>query len=222
MNNNNLVKTLLVLFYVVVFLSGISLAGHAQRVGQTIQQSQLNDLKRIGVMVGQGKPNSEVQEAWKKTINNYKDINIDNAINSILSEAKLEAQRNVDAAKKRVQFNSLLKQEVTNEINIAKRNLSKVDKTKEPIVMERKTFGLSPNAEDTIIVSQTGPISTRTEITGYIHTLEQQLNSIGDVAQLANIDLQNALQKQQQLLQVLSNVSKILNDTALAIIRKIG
>lgn len=50
-------------------------------------------------MVGQSKPNSDVQEAWEKTINNYKDINIDNAINSILSEAKFEAQRNVDAAK---------------------------------------------------------------------------------------------------------------------------
>jgi hypothetical protein len=173
-------------------------------------------------MVGQGKPNSEVQEAWKKTINNYKDINIDNAINSILSEAKLEAQRNVDAAKKRVQFNSLLKQQVSNEINSAKLNLSEVDKTKEPKVMERKTFGLSPNAEGTIIVSQTGPISTRDEITGYIHNLEQQLNIIGDDAQLVNIDLQNALQKQQQLLQMLSNVSKMLSDTALAIIRKIG
>jgi hypothetical protein len=222
MKNNNLIKTPLVLFNVVVFLLSISLSGHAQNRGQSIQQSQLNDLKRIGVMVGQGKPNSEVQEAWKKTINNYKDINIDNAINSILSEAKLEAQRNVDAAKKRVQFNSLLKQQVSNEINSAKLNLSEVDKTKEPKVMERKTFGLSPNAEGTIIVSQTGPISTRDEITGYIHNLEQQLNIIGDDAQLVNIDLQNALQKQQQLLQMLSNVSKMLSDTALAIIRKIG
>lgn len=43
-----------------------------------------------------------------------------------------------------------------------------------------------------------------------------------DDAQLANIDLQNMLQKQQQTIQMLSNISKILNDTALAVIRKIG
>ena len=43
-----------------------------------------------------------------------------------------------------------------------------------------------------------------------------------DDAQLANVDLQNQLQKQQQTLQMLSNVSKTLNDTTLAIIRKIG
>jgi hypothetical protein len=222
MNNTSLIKTPFVLFNVVVFLLIVSLSGHAQRGGQSIQQSQSNELKRIGVMVGRGKPNSEVQEAWKKTINNYKDINIDNAINSILSEAKLEAQRNVETAKKRVEFNSLLKQQVSNEINSAKLNLSVVDKTKEPKVMERKAFGLSPNPEGKIVVSQTGQISTRDEITGYINNLEQQLNSIGDDAQLANIDLQNALQQQQQLLQMLSNISKMLSDTAMAVIRKIG
>jgi hypothetical protein len=39
---------------------------------------------------------------------------------------------------------------------------------------------------------------------------------------LANIDLQNQLQKQQQTLQTMSNVSKMLHDTAMAVIRKIG
>ncbi len=51
---------------------------------------------------------------------------------------------------------------------------------------------------------------------------EQKLSSAGDDAQLANIDLQNMLQKQQQTLQTISNVSKMLHDTAMAIIRKIG
>jgi hypothetical protein len=51
---------------------------------------------------------------------------------------------------------------------------------------------------------------------------EQKLSSLGDDAQLANIDLQNMLQKQQQTLQTLSNVSKMLHDTGMAIIRKIG
>ena len=46
--------------------------------------------------------------------------------------------------------------------------------------------------------------------------------SVGDDAQLANVDLQNMLQKQQQLIQMLSNVSKLLHDTAMAVIRKIG
>ncbi|OQA16854.1 MAG: hypothetical protein BWY63_02598 [Chloroflexi bacterium ADurb.Bin360] len=52
--------------------------------------------------------------------------------------------------------------------------------------------------------------------------LEEKLAAAGNDVQLANIELQNALQKQQQLVQLISNVSKILNDTAMAVIRKIG
>jgi hypothetical protein len=51
---------------------------------------------------------------------------------------------------------------------------------------------------------------------------EEKLKTVGDDAQLANVDLQNVLQKQQQTLQMLSSVSKMLHDTALAVIRKIG
>ncbi len=46
--------------------------------------------------------------------------------------------------------------------------------------------------------------------------------SVGDGAQLANIATQNVPQKQQQTLQMISNVSKMLHDTAMAVIRKIG
>jgi len=52
--------------------------------------------------------------------------------------------------------------------------------------------------------------------------LEEVLDSVGDDAQLASLDLQNALQRQQQLLQMLSTISRLLGDTAMAVIRKIG
>ena len=51
---------------------------------------------------------------------------------------------------------------------------------------------------------------------------EDRLNTIGDDVQLANVDLQNILQKQQQALQMLSNISKAQHDTVMTIIRKIG
>ena len=52
-----------------------------------------------------------------------------------------------------------------------------------------------------------------------IEVFEEKLSSVGDDAQLANIDLQNSLQKQQQTLQTMSNVSKMLHDTSMSIIR---
>jgi hypothetical protein len=51
-----------------------------------------------------------------------------------------------------------------------------------------------------------------------VEVFEEKLSSIGDDAQLANIDLQNALQKQQQTLQTISNVSKMHHDTMMSII----
>ena len=56
----------------------------------------------------------------------------------------------------------------------------------------------------------------------YIEQLEEDLQNAGEDGQLANIDMQNVLEKQQQTLQMLSNVSKMFHDTSMAIIRKIG
>jgi hypothetical protein len=57
---------------------------------------------------------------------------------------------------------------------------------------------------------------------GSIRSWEEKLNAMGDDAQLANVDLQNILQKQQQALQMMSNISKSTHDNAMSIIRKMG
>jgi len=57
-----------------------------------------------------------------------------------------------------------------------------------------------------------------TEITAW----EDRLNALGDDAQLANIDLQNMLQKQQQALQMITNISKMHHDTVSSITRNLG
>jgi hypothetical protein len=54
------------------------------------------------------------------------------------------------------------------------------------------------------------------------HALERVAGGTGDDAQLANVDLQNVLQKRQQALQTMSNISKMLHDTSASIVRKIG
>jgi hypothetical protein len=55
-----------------------------------------------------------------------------------------------------------------------------------------------------------------------IEKWEGRLVTMGDDAQLANVDLQNVLQQVQQFLQMMSNVSKLNHDNAMAIIRKLG
>jgi len=55
-----------------------------------------------------------------------------------------------------------------------------------------------------------------------ISEYEDHLNSIGDDSQLANIDMQAVLARQQELLRMLGSIGDILNSTALAVIRKIA
>jgi len=82
--------------------------------------------------------------------------------------------------------------------------------------------GAIVEGNDTGVVSLSGGKFTKGQLNDYIKTVEDQLNSVGDDAQLANVDLQNMLQKQQQTLQMMSNISKSLHDTAMSVIRKMG
>ena len=71
-------------------------------------------------------------------------------------------------------------------------------------------------------VGQAKGLDTVAAMDDYLKYLEEQMNSVGDDAQLANIDLQNCLQKQQQTLQMMSNISKVLHDVTMAIIRNLN
>jgi hypothetical protein len=65
-------------------------------------------------------------------------------------------------------------------------------------------------------------VSSFASLDNEIALWEEELNAIGYDSQLANIDLQDALQKRQQYLQMISNVSKMTHDTAMSIIRNMG
>jgi methyl-accepting chemotaxis protein len=60
------------------------------------------------------------------------------------------------------------------------------------------------------------------EIKSHMTDLTSRLSEVSDDAQLANVGLQSMLQKQQQTLQMMSNISKMIHDTAMAVIRRIG
>jgi hypothetical protein len=66
-----------------------------------------------------------------------------------------------------------------------------------------------------------GP-TAREAVASMIDEFEKKLHAVSDDAQLANVDLQNLLQQQQEVVQIMSNISKMLYDTAQAVIRKIG
>jgi hypothetical protein len=86
-----------------------------------------------------------------------------------------------------------------------------------------RSYDVGPIEYELCIPNRVPPeeVTSLTHLDSEIARWETKLNSIGDDAQLANVDLQNILQKQQQVLQMLSNISKITHDTAMEIIRNI-
>jgi prefoldin subunit 5 len=59
------------------------------------------------------------------------------------------------------------------------------------------------------------------QLDGKLVDFEARLQSVGDDAQLANVELQMLLQKVQEIMQVLSNISKTQHETIIAIIRNL-
>ena len=85
--------------------------------------------------------------------------------------------------------------------------------------------GLSEAARRALGLPNTVPPAgweTPAELEALLETWEETLTTIGEDGQAANVDLQNMLQKMRQSLQMMSNVSKALSDTALSVIRKMN
>jgi hypothetical protein len=79
-----------------------------------------------------------------------------------------------------------------------------------------------PNWHELLLVLAATQSSLREILRRDMEAFEKDLKEVVDDAQLANLDLQNLLQKQQQTLQLLSNITKLQQDTAMAIIRNLG
>jgi hypothetical protein len=84
------------------------------------------------------------------------------------------------------------------------------------------TTGLDERAQpasDGATLGSQHVLSTVKELEDYIKGMEDELNSVGEDAQLMNVDLQNQLQRAQNTMQMMSNLSKVMHDTAMAVIR---
>lgn len=164
---------------------------------------------------------------WKKHTGRAFKIkqDINALIQHVIRQSYLECSEDLRHYANKVTFYNDLKKDIRDSLANARERLSGVagkdgdHKFKKPYVAsvfsgEYTGQGKTGNKKKTC--------KTKAELEAYIEELEGKLNSVGDDAQLANVDLQNILQKQQQAIQTLSNVSKSCHDTAMSVIRKMG
>ena len=164
-----------------------------------VPATQRSQLQQLGVMVARSVPTALLQSTWGAFLADLKAAGIPMDINSLVQQVLREAY--IQTAKD-LRFNA---DKVRFYNNMKKGIRAQIQKARAQITLSRSSEGV-----------------TTGEVEVYIRNLEELHTAVGDDAQLANADLQNMLQKQQQTLQMMSNISKMLHDTAMAIVRKIG
>ena len=170
---------------------------------------------------------------WTEFIADASAQDISALVQKMLRESYVETMEDLQFYADKVRYFNKLKKAIRKEITKSRQALmchvisegcrSPDDpvETYVPLCFESYPI-LDEDCNPQVVTNEGDPFNTRGEMEDYIEGLERLLATVGDDAQLANIDLQNMLQKQQQTLQFMSNVSKMLHDTAMAIIRKIG
>lgn len=157
---------------------------------------------------------TEAREQWVRVVpatGLRSQMDVEALIQWVLRQSYLETSADLKAYADKVRYYNELKQTIREELAKARQG--------RPV----RAIAFEPYRLDGAAIKSAPPrVMTKVEQDQYVKALEDKLASIGDDAQLANVDLQNMLQKQQQTLQTMSNVSKMLHDTAMAVIRKIG
>jgi hypothetical protein len=149
-------------------------------------------------------------------------------IQRVMYEAYASSTEDLRSFAMRVDFYTELKKAVRRELEQARKHLSdhangkdltapydKVRFSNLGVVTDGGKLKVRPPQPD-------GSADNVAQLDDYIKDLESQLSSIGEDSQLAQLRLQNMVQRQQQMLQTLSNLAKVFHETHMSIIRKIG
>ena len=204
-----------------------SLSPQAQSTLTQLTSNLANDIRNGAEPAVSGSDSQWAQFIEGEALGGGVDVNA--LVQQVLRESYLESTQDVYYHATKVKFFTELKKGVRDELSKARDELTKhagVDDdaalTYNKVSFDGEFRGAGSDGALEVVTQPDGQASTKAELETYIENLEQKMNSIGDDAQLANVDLQNMLQKQQQTMQMMSNISKLLHDTAMAIIRKIG
>jgi len=191
-----------------------------EQIKSQTQAVALADIKILGSMIARGESKEAILGKWKAMLVGANDRNLDiNAlVQSVMRESYLQQTEDLRKYKDKVQYFNETKRKIRDEQDKARK--AKITPGSAPLLKMNITAG--KGTPPIISLQNAGIVKTEQERQDYLRYLEDKLNSVGDDAQLANIDLQNVLQKQQQFVEMLSNISKLLSDTAMNVIRKIG
>lgn len=195
-------------------------AAQERTVTRSLNASQLRQLNQIASRLAEGTSYRQIQAEWEGFASQLRgsDMDVNALVQFVLHQAYQESQADLQSYADRVRLHNEQKEAIRGELSRLRAFKSSLERG------DRRT-DFRPNMSVWRAISNYRPqavIKSTDSIDALLSEWEEELQTIGDDAQLANVDMQNMLQKQQQTMQMMSNISKMLHDTAMAVIRKIG
>jgi len=205
------------LFFLASFCLSAEISAQAPPIKQGQPQAQVNpavqeEIKKIGALIARGESWEAVQARLSGLVKNPNNQNMD--INALVQAMMKEAQAEAESERKkqeiRLETANKKKQEISKELT----NAQSAAKPAPKASVRRDNVTIESGAQQ----PEAARTMSKKELDDYITKLEEKQNVSGKDVQMANADLQNAFQKQQQLLQAMSSISKTLFETAMAVV----
>jgi len=223
------------------------LAANPVALPPTLTPAQTEQLLRIGKLAGKGDQAALRQRWGELALSLAKEttpVDVNALVQWVLRASYLEQMDDLRDYADKVKFFNGLKSELRSEIRHAqsKRPVAQAQGsvtlrviTGLPTFHSKATRSpagrqLTPLATPSVVgvaglaaqIPRQEQTLTLTQLEQYIGDCETRLRSIANDAQLANVDLQNPLQEEQQVLTMLSGLSRSLHDTPMETLRKSG
>ena len=202
-------------------------AAQERTVTRSLNTRQLAQLNRIASRLAEGTSSRQIKAEWESFASQLRGSDMDvNALVQFVLHQAYEENRSDLEAELQAYAKELKHREEQREA--VRGELARIRAFKADLQRGSPWRNFRPDLNvwrGIRVISDYQPpaVITRPEaVDPLIKKWEEILASLGDDAQLANVELQNILQKQQQTLQMMSNMAKMLHDTAMAVIRKIG
>jgi len=186
-----------------------------------LSKATRSKLNKIAQRIKRGKLPA-AKRSWAKVVRSLhkKNIDIDTVTTWVVRESHSARLKDLSKSAEKVRFHSEQKKKVREHVRSLRNKTRNWPRGKHTVTV--KSLNLSPYRPGlkapALTIGRPVTFTKKSDLEDWL----EELSTVGDDAQLANVELQKMLQKQQQTMQMMSNISKMLHDTAMAIIRKIG
>jgi hypothetical protein len=176
-------------------------------------QAQARELRALGALVGRGEAWGTVEKGWKSFLEKANDVDVDTAVNYVTQEASLEAVKNAEIAKKKLDQLNVLKGAVIEELSMARVVLADAQQRKKRTMINRKEFEVTQSEPFRIIVRSREVLSFEAEVAQYVRELEAHLRSIDSDVRRANAALGAMTQRRDDVMKGLPETTEKLLET---------